>query len=179
MSLFATLRFFFFSLLFASFMNNGRACTMFPIIQWKRRAWLTRQTAIGGAIVAAAVAKKISIRGPAPFQPVEKSLEKKVIVITGGNTGLGFESAKRLAKAGATVVITSRSLDKGKKALEKIQHACQEVNVSNPNLHVLQLDLCSLKSIKEFPNIFKKEMGPNTKIDVLLNNAGTYVVRIP
>jgi len=85
---------------------------------------------------------------------------------------LGFESAKRLAKAGATFVITSRSLDKGKKALEQIQCACMEVNVSNPNLHVLQLDLCSLKSVKEFPNIFKKEMGPNTKIDVLLNNAG-------
>jgi hypothetical protein len=138
-----------------------------------RREWLTRQTAIGGAIVAAAVANKISIRGPTPFQPTAKSLESKVIVITGGNTGLGFESAKRLAKAGATVIITSRSLDKGKKAIEKIQRACEEVNVSNPNLHALQLDLCSLKSVKEFPKVFKKEMGPNTKIDVLLNNAGT------
>ena len=84
MSLFGTTpRFFFFSSLFLSFMNNGIACAKFPIMQWKRRAWLTRQTAIGGAIVAAAVANKISIRGPTPFQPVEKSLENKVVVEMG------------------------------------------------------------------------------------------------
>jgi len=159
--------------------QDGRKALTYFRTNWDRWGLLTKFTTFCGAIVAAAVAKKISIRGPAPFQPTEKSLENKVIVITGGNTGLGFESAKRLAKAGATVVITSRSLEKGKKAIEKIQHACQEVNVSNPNLHVLQLDLCSLKSVKEFPNIFKKEMGSNTKIDVLLNNAGTCGVRIP
>ena len=133
---------------------------------------LTKQNAIGGAIISAAVAIKIAIRGPPPFQPAKKSLENKVIVITGGNTGLGFGSAKRLAKAGATIVITSRSLEKGKKAMEKIQRACQEANISNQNLHVVPLDLCSLTSIREFPNRYKEEMGPNTKIDVLLNNAG-------
>jgi hypothetical protein len=46
-----------------------------------RRERLTRQTAIGGAIVAAAVANKISIRGPTPYQPSKKSLVNKVIVI--------------------------------------------------------------------------------------------------
>ena len=158
-------------LTFVLFIDHSKAYGT-PSNTSTRREWLTKQTAIGGAIVAAAIANKISIRGPSPFQPAEKFLENKVIVITGGNTGLGFESAKRLAKAGATIVITSRSLEKGKKALEKIQQACQESNVSNKNLHVVPLDLCSLKSVKDFPKQFKKEMGPNTKIDVLLNNAG-------
>jgi hypothetical protein len=100
-----------------------------------RRQWLTKQTVIGGAILTAAIANKISIRGPFPFQPVEKSLENKVIVITGGNTGLGFESAKRLALAGATIVITSRSLDKGKKAVAEIGRACEEASVKNIKKH--------------------------------------------
>ncbi len=162
----------------AFFQDGRKAITSFTKI-WTQWGILTKITTIGSAIIAAAVAKKVAIRGPAPFQPAEKSLENKVIVITGGNTGLGFESAKRLAKAGATVIITSRSLDKGKKAIEKIQRACEEVNVSNPNLHALPLDLCSLKSVKEFPNVFNKTLGPDTEIDVLLNNAGTLVVRTP
>ncbi len=163
---------FFASIFFVDHSNASKICANL----WKRWGVVVKRTAIGGAIVAAAVMKKIAIRGPQPFQPSEKSLENKVIVITGGNTGLGFESAKRLAKAGASIVITSRSLEKGKKALEKIQQACQEANVSNQNLHVVPLDLCSLTSIKDFPNRYKKEMGPNTKIDVLMNNAGELLV---
>lgn len=132
---------------------------------------------VGGAILAAAVANKIAIRGPAPYQPPAHSLESKVIVITGGNTGLGFESAKRLAKAGATVVITSRSLDKGKRAVLEIQKACSEASVKNDKVYVLPLDVSSLKSVKEFPKVFKKELGSRTKIDVILNNAGEFVRR--
>ena len=129
---------------------------------------------IGGAILTAAVANKIAIRGPAPYQPPSHSLENKVIVITGGNTGLGFESAKRLAKAGATVVITSRSVEKGKRAVQEIQSACGEANMKNDKVYALPLDLCNLKSVKDFPKLFKKELGSSARIDVLLNNAGEF-----
>eukprot|EP00590_Aulacoseira_subarctica_P006815 CAMPEP_0172416926 /NCGR_PEP_ID=MMETSP1064-20121228/3432_1 /TAXON_ID=202472 /ORGANISM="Aulacoseira subarctica , Strain CCAP 1002/5" /LENGTH=394 /DNA_ID=CAMNT_0013154911 /DNA_START=23 /DNA_END=1207 /DNA_ORIENTATION=- len=141
-----------------------------------RRQWLTKQTIIGGALVTAGVATKIAIRGPDPFQPPPRSLENKVIVITGGNTGLGFESAKCLAKAGATVVITSRSLEKGKKAVDEIQRICKDANLENDKVYALPLDLCSLRSVREFATKFKNELGANTRIDVLLNNAGVMAI---
>lgn len=124
----------------------------------------------------AGVATKIAIRGPDPFQPPPRSLENKVIVITGGNTGLGFESAKCLAKAGATVVITSRSLEKGKKAVDEIQRICKDANLENDKVYALPLDLCSLRSVREFATKFKNELGANTRIDVLLNNAGVMAI---
>jgi NAD(P)-dependent dehydrogenase (short-subunit alcohol dehydrogenase family) len=115
-----------------------------------------------------------SIQGPPPFQPPPKSLLNKAIVITGGNTGLGLESAKRLAKAGATVVITSRNLDKGKKAVEEIQRYCS--SEVNNQIFALHLDLCSLQSVRNFVTEFKDKLGPETKIDVLLNNAGVMAI---
>lgn len=115
-----------------------------------------------------------SIQGSAPFQPTSKSLVNKVIVITGGNTGLGLESAKRLAKAGATVVITSRKLDKGKKAVEEIQRYCSRE--MNNQILALNLDLCNLQSVRNFVTELKTQLGTETKIDVLLNNAGVMAI---
>jgi NAD(P)-dependent dehydrogenase (short-subunit alcohol dehydrogenase family) len=112
-----------------------------------------------------------SILEPPPFQPPAKSFNK-VILITGGNTGLGLESAKRLAKAGATVVITSRSLDKGKKAVTEIQRFCGD----NNKVFALPLDLCNLQNVRNFVTEYQTQMGPDTKIDVLLNNAGVMAI---
>jgi len=87
----------------------------------------------------------------------------KVVVITGSNTGLGYELALRFAQRSATVVMAVRNLDKGKSAQQKILSLVPDAKI------VLQkLDLNSLESVNQciidLTNQFKQ-------IDILINNA--------
>jgi NAD(P)-dependent dehydrogenase (short-subunit alcohol dehydrogenase family) len=95
----------------------------------------------------------------------------KVAVITGANTGLGFETAKVLAARGASVVLAVRDVDKGKQAATKIAEATPGADVS-----VQQLDLSALDSVR----IAAEELNATyDKIDLLINNAGVmYTPRI-
>ncbi|WP_111512562.1 SDR family NAD(P)-dependent oxidoreductase [Mycobacterium kyogaense] len=83
----------------------------------------------------------------------------RVAVITGANTGLGFETAKALADKGATVVIAVRNTDKGKQAAARIDGAVE----------VQELDLTSLASIRDAADALKSRFD---RIDLLINNAG-------
>lgn len=89
-------------------------------------------------------------------------------IVTGGNTGLGFETALGLAGKGFEVVITSRSAPKGEAAIEKILAA-------NPNARIsmLELDLSSSKSINKFSTEYESRFG---NWDVLVNNAGAKIL---
>ena len=98
-----------------------------------------------------------------PFE----NIKNKVVVITGGNTGLGFETAKTLAKHGANVYICCRNEEKGKKAVQDIQ----KMNISG-SINLLLLDLSDIISIYHFSKTIKLD-----KIDILINNAG--VMSIP
>eukprot|EP00978_Attheya_sp_CCMP212_P024576 scaffold77469_cov50-Attheya_sp.AAC.1 len=138
-----------------------------------RRSWV--KNVIGGAVVTGIVANKVAVEGPSPFYPVPGSLVGKTVIITGGNTGLGLETAKRLAAAGATIVITSRSTAKGEAAIRTIQDYIAGENVSNSNLYTLPLDLCDLSSVKAFPSLLKQNPAIS-KIDVLMNNAGVMAI---
>ncbi|CAE7528175.1 engB [Symbiodinium sp. CCMP2592] len=124
----------------------------------------------GGALGLAAL-KRFAIDGPPEFDPAPASLKGKTVVITGGNTGLGKESALRLAKAGATVVLTARSEEKGRKALADVKAAS-----GNEDVHFLQLDLADLENVKSFKQRFTKEPYGGGKIDVLMNNAGVMAI---
>ena len=88
----------------------------------------------------------------------------KIILITGANSGLGFEATKVLSKKGAQIIMTARNLHKGNKALEAIKK-------ENPNamLDVMLLDLADFDSIRNFSNEFHSKYS---KLDVLINNAG-------
>lgn len=91
-------------------------------------------------------------------------LSNKTIIITGGNSGLGFEAAKAFTSKGAEVVISSRSLTKGEEAKKEIL-----LNTTDAKITVMELDLCDFQSIRNFAaGIREKYKG----IDVLLNNAG-------
>mmetsp|Transcript_20452 Transcript_20452/g.19672 ORF Transcript_20452/g.19672 Transcript_20452/m.19672 type:complete len:434 (-) Transcript_20452:192-1493(-) len=134
---------------------------------------------VGGLAVSAIVSNGISVQGPSPTQVLPGSMNGKTVVITGGNTGLGLESAKRLAIAGATIVITSRNLEKGNKAVKIIKNYA----ISNDQIYAVPLDLCDLKSVKAFPSALKQVLktSSNNKrgavvVDVLLNNAGVMAV---
>ena len=91
-------------------------------------------------------------------------LKGKVILVTGGNSGLGFESAKAFAGNGATVVLASRSNQKGETAKSKILE-------SHPSgiIEVLELDLMDLESVTSFVKEFSAKYD---RLDVLVNNAG-------
>jgi len=91
-------------------------------------------------------------------------LSGKVIIVTGGNSGLGYESVKAFAMKGAEVVLASRSTEKGEEAKAEILQ-----DVTAGKIKVMQLDLGDLESVRNFASAFK--LGYK-KLDVLLNNAG-------
>jgi NAD(P)-dependent dehydrogenase (short-subunit alcohol dehydrogenase family) len=133
----------------------------------------------GGAALTGIFVNGVSVQGPSPFIPANDSLQNKLIVITGGNTGLGLESGKRLAAAGATIVLTSRSAEKGARAVQTIKDYVKDQNGKTiDNVYTLPLDLCDLESVKKFPLLLKNSDAFKTinHVDVLLNNAGVMAV---
>jgi NAD(P)-dependent dehydrogenase (short-subunit alcohol dehydrogenase family) len=108
------------------------------------------------------------------FTPPAGSLQGKTIVITGGTTGLGLESAKRLAMGGAEIVITSRSDAKGQAAVKNIvEHvAQQQEGAPPPAVSYRLLDMDNLSQVKQECASWKDL----PKIDVLMNNAGIMAV---
>lgn len=91
----------------------------------------------------------------------------KVFLITGGNTGIGKATAVALARTGATVVFTSRSREKGERALADIRRES-----GNTAVACMHLDLASLASIREFAGEF---LATYPRLDVLVLNAGLMV----
>jgi NAD(P)-dependent dehydrogenase (short-subunit alcohol dehydrogenase family) len=95
------------------------------------------------------------------------SLKGKIFIITGANTGLGYETALALTKRQATVIMACRSLDRANEAKDKIRRETNEGTVI-----VLRLDLASFESIRAFVTKIKTDYP---KFDCLINNAGLAV----
>ncbi len=91
-------------------------------------------------------------------------LTGKIIIVTGGNSGLGYESVKALAEKGAKVILASRSIEKGEAAKSEIM---QHKPIGK--VLVMKLDLMDLSSITKFASDFKAKYD---RLDVLMNNAG-------
>jgi NAD(P)-dependent dehydrogenase (short-subunit alcohol dehydrogenase family) len=92
----------------------------------------------------------------------------KVVIVTGGNAGIGYEAVKALFQSTKPyhVLMGSRSLEKGKLAAEMIKRECPEAKNS---LEPIQLDVTSDESIK---NIFSHVQSSQGRLDVLVHNAG-------
>lgn len=88
----------------------------------------------------------------------------RVAVVTGANSGLGFEASRELARKGATVVMAVRNMAKGQGALERIAS-----EIPAARLELRQLDLGSLGSVRSFATGVLDE---HESVDILLNNAG-------
>jgi NAD(P)-dependent dehydrogenase (short-subunit alcohol dehydrogenase family) len=95
-------------------------------------------------------------------------LAGKVAVITGANSGLGFEAAQILAAKGAHVVLAVRDAAKGKQAAGEIKRV-----VPAAGLEVLSLDLASLTSVRRFAEAFP---AAHSRLDMLINNAGVMAI---
>ena len=96
-------------------------------------------------------------------------LSGDTFLITGGNSGIGFELAKIIASLHGKLILTVRNMEKG-------EQAKQELLKLNPNANItlLKLDLADFDSINQFTDYIIKN---NIDIDYLFNNAGVY--RLP
>ncbi|XP_074489088.1 retinol dehydrogenase 13-like [Sebastes fasciatus] len=92
------------------------------------------------------------------------SLDGKTVLITGGNTGIGKETAVDLAGRGARVILACRDMDRANKAAEEVRR-----RTGNYNIIVKKLDLASLQSVRQ---LAKDILASEERLDVLINNAG-------
>jgi NAD(P)-dependent dehydrogenase (short-subunit alcohol dehydrogenase family) len=96
-----------------------------------------------------------------------KSLKGQVIIVTGGNVGLGAEVVKDLAFRGATIIIASRSWENTRLFLGEVRQL-----TGNNDIHFIKLDLGDLASVKEFAEEFNQKYQ---RLDTLVCNAGLWV----
>jgi len=93
-----------------------------------------------------------------------KSQKGKTVIITGANTGIGFETATALFQAGANVTIACRDKDKADQAIIDMKK-----RKGTGSLKVAVLDLASLNSVRQFAKTFVEQ---HTQLHMLINNAG-------
>lgn len=98
------------------------------------------------------------------MSPSKKSLSKKVVLITGGGTGIGKAIATTFAEAGASVVIAGRRE-------EKLQEVCNEL--SEYSVRYQTVDVTDITGVSKMVAWVNQEFGP---IDILVNNAGMNVL---
>ncbi|MGB5365007.1 MAG: SDR family NAD(P)-dependent oxidoreductase [Polyangiales bacterium] len=91
----------------------------------------------------------------------------RVAIVTGSNSGIGFETARVLAGKGATVVMACRNLEKANPKADEIRAAHPGADVK-----VMQLDLSDLGSVQRFAEAFRAK---HSRLDLLINNAGIMV----
>lgn len=90
----------------------------------------------------------------------------KTFIVTGANTGIGYDTARVLAASGARVLLGCRSEEKAEQALAAIRDVSENADIS-----WLPLDLSSLASIREAAQIANRQ----DRIDGLINNAGVMI----
>ncbi|ODQ61632.1 hypothetical protein WICANDRAFT_48591 [Wickerhamomyces anomalus NRRL Y-366-8] len=97
-------------------------------------------------------------------------LTGKVALVTGSNTGVGYESAKALLKQNATVLFVNRNMEKTKGAIERIKKELANVESLDEKIHLINADLGDLSSIKPaVDQIIKSKID---KIHYTILNAG-------
>jgi len=92
------------------------------------------------------------------------SMQGKVVVVTGGNAGIGFETAVGVAALEATTILACRNRDKAEAAATEVTK-----RTWNDDVHVVSLDLADLASVRKAA---EEVLSRWDRIDVLVNNAG-------
>ncbi|OLY79858.1 Retinol dehydrogenase 14 [Smittium mucronatum] len=98
------------------------------------------------------------------YKKANTSTEEKFAIVTGANSGVGFETSKALALAGFRVIMACRSRESTEEAISKL-----ELETGLKTFEFIQLDLSSFKSIDVFVDQYKKS---HNKLHLLVNNAG-------
>lgn len=88
-------------------------------------------------------------------------MDRKIILVTGSNKGIGFEIVRQLCILGHDVILTARDPKKGLDAISKLKS-------ENLSVHFIELDIAAVLGIQQAFNSIKSSFG---KLDVLINNA--------
>ncbi len=91
-------------------------------------------------------------------------LSKKIVIVTGANSGIGFETAKELARKSAHVMLACRTVAKGQEAANRIR-----TEIPSAQLTPMALELNSLASVRAFAEAFHARFE---QLHLLINNAG-------
>ncbi|MEM7334398.1 MAG: oxidoreductase [Chloroflexota bacterium] len=95
-------------------------------------------------------------------------LSGKTIVVTGANSGIGYDTAKAFVQKGAKTILACRSMDKANATLAELKR-----EMPNASAEVMRLDLASLASVRQFVADFRAN---HSQLDILVNNAGIMMV---
>ncbi|KAG2095903.1 NAD(P)-binding protein [Suillus discolor] len=106
------------------------------------------------------------------FDPVTDlpDLSGKVILITGGNAGIGYSTVKHLARRGAKVYMAARNQSKAEEAIAQLK--AEGLGPGNGDVIWLELDLKDPRNAKEAAEVFMKQ---EKRLDVLIHNAAVFV----
>ncbi|KAK9384517.1 hypothetical protein V1515DRAFT_541833 [Lipomyces mesembrius] len=106
-----------------------------------------------------------------PFIPPETNLKGKTVIVTGANTGLGFEASRQFLILGASrVILAVRSVSNGEAARQKLlSDLTVEKNNPHAEIKVMWLDLSNYKSVVNFAANVKKELDA---LHIVLLNGG-------
>ena len=91
----------------------------------------------------------------------------RVAIVTGANTGIGFETAAALAAKNAKVIMACRNRQKAEDAIKRIRQ-----RTADAQLEFIELDLASLASVERFAAAFR---AGHKRLDLLINNAGVMI----
>lgn len=104
------------------------------------------------------------VNPPAPKAVITSEMAGKTVLITGGNTGIGFCTAKALLQKGARVVLGCRSEERASQAVAQLKQLLPGAAVDFE-----LVDLCSLRSVQDFAD---EMLRLEARLDVLILNAG-------
>ena len=151
----------------AATMSEPEAVSSLPRFG-RREALLLGVSGLGGWRYVSSGTAPTSLEGPIGTYKESIDMRGKTVLVTGANAGIGFETAKRLAEEGATVVMAGRSL-------ERLGNAAERIRARYPAaiLETLELDLASLASVRACAKAFRAK---HATLDVLLNNAGVSAI---
>ncbi|XP_043920989.1 retinol dehydrogenase 14-like [Protopterus annectens] len=124
--------------------------------------------ALGGAGVLLFLRRYFSIRQALRTSGCLRMMQGKTVIITGANSGIGKATALGLLKLQARVILACRNCERAEEASRELQ---QEAGEGQGEIVIKQLDLASLKSVRNFCDEMLKE---EPKLDVLINNAGVF-----
>lgn len=92
----------------------------------------------------------------------------KIAIVTGANSGIGYETTFGLAKMNIKVIMACRSIERGQKAKDEILEA-----IPTADLEIMVLDLSKLLSVREFAESYRKKYS---QLNLLINNAGVFYI---
>ncbi|CAF4523652.1 unnamed protein product [Rotaria sp. Silwood1] len=100
-----------------------------------------------------------------PFFSSKCSMNGKTVLITGGVSGIGYETAKDLLQRGARVILTDYNIEKGNQAMKQLSF---ETGCYVKNIRLMECDLRSFESVRKFAQFYIEE---EKRLDVLICNA--------